>query len=133
MKRLTYRKAAVQWAEALPLGNGRIGAMHYGGVERELFQLNEDTLWSGPPNRDRSYDDKESLRKVRQLIDEQKYGEATDETKNMFGPYAQGYMPLGDLMIHHFQGNDCRRYERMLNIEEAISSIVYHWSGPTAW
>lgn len=125
MKRLTYRKAAVQWTEALPLGNGRIGAMHYGGVERDLFKLNEDTLWSGPPNRERSYDDRESLRKVRQLIDEQKYGEATDEAKNMFGPFAQGYLPLGDLTIHHFQGNDCRRYERMLDIEEAISSVSY--------
>ncbi|RAP75897.1 glycosyl hydrolase family 95 catalytic domain-containing protein [Paenibacillus montanisoli] len=125
MKRLTFRRAATQWTEAMPLGNGRIGAMHYGGVEKELFQLNEDTLWSGPPAQDKRYDDREALRKVRQLIDEEKYVEATDEAKNMFGPYAQGYLPLGDLTIRHFHGNDCANYERMLDIDNAVSSVSY--------
>jgi alpha-L-fucosidase 2 len=46
---LKYMAAAKEWTEALPIGNGRLGAMIFGGVEKELLQLNDDTLWSGPP------------------------------------------------------------------------------------
>ena len=122
---LSYKKAANVWTEALPLGNGRLGAMHFGGVEVDQFQLNEDTLWSGPPNREKQYDDRESLIKVRKLIDEGEYEEAIDETKNMFGPYTQAYMPLGNLKIQYLHGDIAQKYERALNIEEAISSVKY--------
>ena len=123
---LSYKKAANVWTEALPLGNGRLGAMHFGGVEVDQFQLNEDTLWSGPPNKnEKQYDDRESLIKVRKLIDEDKYEEAIDETKNMFGPYTQAYMPLGNLKIQYLHGDIAQKYERTLNIEEAISSVKY--------
>ncbi|MBS4206035.1 glycoside hydrolase family 95 protein [Lederbergia citrea] len=125
MNLLSYKKAANFWTEALPLGNGRLGAMHFGGVEVDQFQLNEDTLWSGPPNREKQYDDRESLEKVRKLIDEENYEEAIDETKNMFGPFTQAYMPLGNLKIQYLHGDVARKYERTLNIEEAISSVKY--------
>lgn len=125
MNLLTYSKAAQVWTEALPLGNGRIGAMHFGGIETDRFQLNEDTLWSGPPNRNKVYDDRESLRKVRKLIEEEKYEDASDETKNMFGPFTQAYMPLGNMRIHYFHGNEARHYKRTLNIESAISEVEY--------
>jgi alpha-L-fucosidase 2 len=122
---LLYRKPANTWTEALPIGNGRMGAMHFGGVETEQFQLNEDTLWSGPPRKNKSYDDKESLKKVRHLIDEEKYVEAISETKNMFGPYTQAYMPFGNLMLQFLHGNVTSHYERKLNIEQAISKVKY--------
>ncbi|MCJ8008253.1 glycoside hydrolase N-terminal domain-containing protein [Lederbergia wuyishanensis] len=125
MKNLMYRKAAKVWTEALPLGNGRLGAMHFGGVEVEQFQLNEDTLWSGPPSKDKKYDDRESLKKVRKLIDEENYEEAISETKNMFGSYTQSYMPLGDMKIHFLHGNIARNYERSLDIRQAVSSVKY--------
>ncbi|MCR2823473.1 glycoside hydrolase family 95 protein [Lederbergia panacisoli] len=125
MNLLTYKKSAKTWTEAMPLGNGKIGAMHFGGVEVDQFQLNEDTLWSGPPKKDKRYDDRDSLKKVRKFIDEEKYEEAINETKNMFGPYTQAYMPLGNLNIHYLHGDAAQKYERNLNIEEAISTVKY--------
>ncbi|GHH97821.1 glycoside hydrolase family 95 protein [Neobacillus kokaensis] len=125
MNLLTYRKAAKGWTEALPLGNGRIGAMHFGGVETERFQLNEDTLWSGPPQSNKEYNDQASLKRVRQLLDEEKYEEANDETKNMFGPYTQSYMPLGNLFIQYQHGDTAQNYHRTLDIKEAISNVKY--------
>lgn len=129
MKLLSYKQAAKEWTEALPLGNGRIGAMHFGGVETERFQLNEETLWSGPPKRKREYNDQESLLKVRKLIEEENYEEAVNETKNMFGPYTQSYMPLGDLMIQYLHGDTARRYRRSLDIAAAISNVTYTVGG----
>lgn len=125
MNLLSYKQAANTWTEALPLGNGRIGAMHFGGVETDRFQLNEDTLWSGYPKNTEQQNDQVSLRKVRQLIDEKNYEEAISETKNMFGPYTQAYMPLGNLHIHYLHGDVAFNYKRTLNIEEAISSVKY--------
>ncbi|MBS4197403.1 glycoside hydrolase family 95 protein [Lederbergia citri] len=125
MNLLSYKKSAKTWTEAMPLGNGRIGAMHFGGVEVDQFQLNEDTLWSGPPAKDKQFDDRESLKRVRKLIDEEKLEEAISETKNMFGPYSQSYMPLGNIKIQYLHGDIAQEYERTLNIEEAISSVKY--------
>jgi len=125
MKRLSYSKSAMHWTEAMPLGNGRIGAMHFGGVGEDRFQLNEDTLWSGPPSHYEPHDDRESLQKVRQLLREHKYKEADEETKNMYGPYAQVYMPLGNLTIRLLHGEEGRRYKRSLDLERALSSVSY--------
>ncbi|KRG11988.1 alpha-L-fucosidase, partial [Lederbergia galactosidilytica] len=122
---LSYKKPGVAWTEALPLGNGRMGAMHFGGIEVDRFQLNEDTLWSGPPER-RRYQDQESLQKVvREYIDQGNYEAATDETKNMFGPYTQAYMPLGDLKLQYFHGGIAQAYHRSLDIQQALSTITY--------
>ncbi|MEK3890102.1 glycoside hydrolase family 95 protein [Bacillus sp. FSL K6-3431] len=125
MNLLSYSKAANVWTEALPLGNGRIGAMHFGGIETDRFQLNADTLWSGPPKKNKKYDDQESLQKVRKLIEEEKYDDAISETKNMFGPYTQAYMPLGNLVIQYLHGDVAQKYERVLDINQAISSVKY--------
>lgn len=124
MHLLSYKKPGVAWTEALPLGNGRMGAMHFGGIEVDRFQLNEDTLWSGPPER-RRYQDQESLQKVREYIDQGNYEAATDETKNMFGPYTQAYMPLGDLKLQYFHGGIAQAYHRSLDIQQALSTITY--------
>ncbi|MGE8079855.1 glycoside hydrolase family 95 protein [Peribacillus loiseleuriae] len=125
MNLLSYKKAANEWNGALPLGNGRIGAMHFGGVEVDQFQLNEDTLWSGPPEKIGNRDNKASLHRVRELIDEKQYEEAISETRDMFGPYSQSYMPLGNLMIQYLHGDVALKYERSLDIEKAISSVTY--------
>lgn len=125
MKLLSYKKAANDWTEALPLGNGRIGAMHFGGIEVDRFQLNEDTLWSGPPKKIENRDNKETLQSVRKLIDEENYEEAINETKNMFGSYSQSYMPLGNLILHYLHGDVALKYERTLNIEKALTFVKY--------
>lgn len=126
MEELIYLQAAKTWTEALPLGNGRMAAMHFGGVEKERFQLNEDTLWSGPPGeRDKEFDHRGIVRKVRQLIEEEKYQEADNETKNMFGYFTEAYMPLGDLNLQFLHGNVAKNYERKLDIEKALSTVKY--------
>lgn len=125
MNLLSYQKPATEWTEALPLGNGRIGAMHFGGVEEDRFQLNEDTLWSGPPEQKPEHDDRESLGKVRQLINEKQYTAAIGETKNMFGPYTQAYMPLGNLSLRYHHGGVAQGYQRNLDLKTALSSVAY--------
>ena len=125
MNLLSYKKAANKWTEALPLGNGRIGAMHFGGIEVDQFQLNEDTLWSGPPKMKEKKKDEEPLQKVRTLIDEGQYEKAIDETTNMFGPYTQAYMPLGNLTMTYLHGNVAKGYKRALDIKRAVSTVEY--------
>ena len=87
--RLWYTKPAEKWVEALPLGNGRIGAMVFGGVYRERLQLNEDTLWSGVPiteETDENFID--DLEKARKLIFEGKYCKSENIINNkLLGPW----------------------------------------------
>ena len=79
--RLWYRQPAAAWTEALPIGNGRLGAMVFGGVDQERFQLNEDTLWAGGPYDPSHTNALAALPEVRQLIFEGKYDEADRLTK----------------------------------------------------
>ena len=74
--KLWYNQPAKQWVEALPVGNGRLGAMVFGNPSKEKIQLNENTVWAGQPYRNDNPDAKEALLKVRQLIFEGKYDEA---------------------------------------------------------
>src|SRR5512139_2196624 len=73
---LWYDKPAVKWVEALPVGNGRLGAMIFGGVNQERLQLNEGTLWAGGPYDPVNPQAKDALPQVRQLVNEAKYREA---------------------------------------------------------
>src|SRR5512134_3465991 len=75
---LWYRQPAKQWVEALAVGNGRLGAMVFGGVAHERIQLNEDTLWAGGPYDPANPDALEALPKVRELISAGRYREAHD-------------------------------------------------------
>ena len=96
---LYYKRPATVWTEALPIGNGRLGAMVFGGVELERLQLNEDTLWSGPPGHWDNPRALEVLPRVRELIFQGKYQEADALSKEMIGPFTQSYLPMGDLWI----------------------------------
>lgn len=126
LDKLTYQQPASKWTEALPLGNGRLGAMHFGGVESDRFQLNEDTLWSGPPQQIKRESNQQTLQEVRELIEKQDYTKAINETKNMFGPYTEAYVPLGDLTITYLHGNIAHNYRRELDISKALSHVTYH-------
>lgn len=98
--KLHYRKPAACWEEALPLGNGRIGAMLFGGILEERLQLNEDTLWSGFPRDTNNYDAIRHLDEVREWIAAGRYVEAEDRIgARMLGVDCQAYQPLGDLFI----------------------------------
>jgi alpha-L-fucosidase 2 len=122
---LKYKTAAKVWTEALPVGNGRLGAMIFGGVEKELLQLNEDTLWSGPPKDWNNPRAKELLPEVRQLLFEGRFLEADQLSRGMLGPNGQSYLPLGDLHLQFDHGNIARSYTRSLNIAEGISRVQY--------
>jgi len=125
MLKLQYKKPAREWTEALPVGNGRLGAMIFGGVETERLQLNEDTLWSGGPQDGNNPRAKEVLPEVRRLLAEEKYAEADRLCKEMLGPYTQSYLPLGNLTLAFEHGDDARGYGRELDLAGAVSRVRY--------
>jgi alpha-L-fucosidase 2 len=123
---LFFTQAAPEWAAALPVGNGRIGAMVFGGVKQERIALNEDTLWSGGPADWNNPEAKNHLPVVRQLLLQQKdYQGADAECRNMQGPYNQAYQPVGDLLIDFAHGSEVSGYRRELNLDTAIATVTY--------
>ncbi|WP_405168595.1 glycosyl hydrolase family 95 catalytic domain-containing protein [Paenibacillus sp. FSL H3-0286] len=123
--KLQYDKPANVWTEGLPIGNGRLGGMIFGGVEQEKISLNEDTLWSGYPKEGNNPGAKNVLPKVRQLIQEGRYVEADTLTREMMGPYTQSYLPFGDLLLRFEHGNVYHSYHRTLDVENALHRIEY--------
>jgi alpha-L-fucosidase 2 len=126
--------AGSTWENALPIGNGRLGAMIYGNVEKEIIQLNEHTVWSGGPNRNDNPLALDSLAIIRQLIFDGKQKEAeknanrTIITKKSHG---QKFEPVGSLQLT-FKGHDnFSEYYRELDIEKAIAKTTYTVSGVT--
>lgn len=127
---LWYKQPAKLWTEALPVGNGRLGAMVFGGVDSERLQLNEDTLWSGAPKDWNNPAAKAVLPEVRRLLRQQKYTEADALCKKMQGPYNQSYLPLADLHLQ-FEGlADPTNFRRELNLDTAIATTTFQ-SGQT--
>jgi alpha-L-fucosidase 2 len=130
---LWYRKPAARWTEAMVLGNGRIGGMVWGGVEREQVDLNEDTLWSGEPSLWKNPEALPNLPRIRQLLLEGKNKEASDLVRQkMHGVYNQCYMPMGKLVLDIAQPEDVRDYRRDLDLTQAIARVRYT-AGQTAF
>lgn len=123
--KLQYDRPASVWTEGLPMGNGRLGGMIFGGVEQEKIGLNEDTLWSGYPTDGNNPGAKEVLPKVRKLIQERRYQEADTLTREMQGTYTQSYLPFGDLLLRFEHGGIHHSYKRTLDIEQALHSVEY--------
>ncbi|MEK6796404.1 MAG: glycoside hydrolase family 95 protein, partial [Spirochaetota bacterium] len=96
---LWYAAPARNWNEALPLGNGRFGAMVFGGIGEERLQLNDDTLWSGFPREWNNPRAKEVLPEVRKAVFSGDHVSATELCKKMQGPWTQAYEPMGDVLI----------------------------------
>ncbi|MFT3738113.1 MAG: glycoside hydrolase N-terminal domain-containing protein [Breznakibacter sp.] len=136
--KLWYNRPAERWEEALPIGNGRLGAMVYGGPEREHLQLNEETVWAGEPGNNLPQGFKEVLPTVRQLIAEGKYKEAEDLTMSRVprqaaagNNYGMPYQTVGDLYLDFAHGADVKNYYRELDIQNAVSSVTYEAKGVT--
>ena len=130
--KIWYKRPASIWTEALPLGNGRLGAMVFGGVSDELLQLNESTLWSGGPVKHNVNPQSASyLPRVREQLFKGNYDSAVVLTKKMQGVYSENYLPMSDVNIHQsFAGtNSVSSYYRELNIEDAVSvtSVCGEW------
>ncbi len=122
------------WENALPIGNGKLGAMVYGNVATETLQLNEHTVWSGGPNRNDNPLALDSLTKLRELIFEGKYKEAerlankTIITKKSHG---QMFQPVGDLQLVFKNHEQFSNYYRELDIAKAIAKTSYQVNGVT--
>ncbi|MBR6547454.1 MAG: glycoside hydrolase family 95 protein [Bacteroidales bacterium] len=131
--KLWYDEPAAQWVEALPVGNGRLGAMVFGGSEREQIQLNEETVWAGQPNSNANPDVEEgALDEIRQLIFDGKYRAAQDmvDQKIFFKTnHGMSYQTIGDLYLD-FPGHETPlSYYRDLDISKAVASVKYTVDG----
>jgi len=124
--KLWYDKPASVWEEALPLGNGRIGAMVFGNPLNEIFQLNENTLWSGYPKDGNNPKAKGCLTAVRKAVDEGDYVKASKLWReNAQGPYTARYLPMADLMINMRNEGKVSNVYRDLNISKALSTVSF--------
>ena len=124
---LWYKKPAAYWEEALPLGNGRLGAMVWSGVEQEKISLNEDSLWSGYPQSHDIPGAEKYYEEARRLAREKKYCEAQVLIEeNVLGQYTQSYLPLGELILDmvHPEG-EVSDYRRWLDLEKAMCGLRY--------
>ncbi len=130
--KLWYRQPAREWTEALPVGNGRLGAMVFGGTETERIQLNEDTIWAGHPlDRDMAGAYKH-LPLVRRMLFEGRYAEAQNLVqKEFFGPrLIRSYQTLADLQLQ-FGAGTVGDYQRELDLDTAIARVRYRQDGVT--
>ncbi|ASB48779.1 glycoside hydrolase family 95 protein [Alkalitalea saponilacus] len=130
--KLWYSEPATMWEEALPVGNGRLGAMVFGIPDEELIQLNENTIWAGSPNRNDNPGALEILPTIRQLIFDGKFIEAQDmANENIISKRSHGmpYQTAGNLRLN-FQGHEnYTSFYRDLDIEKAIATTLYSVDG----
>jgi alpha-L-fucosidase 2 len=125
---LWYRQPATKWLEAMPMGNGIMGAMVFGGVQQERIALNESTFWSGRPH---DYDNPEAIKyfpQIRDLVFAGKFQEAEKMAdEHFFGvPKAQqAYQPLGDLMLSFDGVENIGEYRRELDMESGVAKVSY--------
>ena len=126
---LWYASPARYWVEALPLGNGRMGAMLFGGADVEHIQFNEESLWSGYPRDHTNPGALPYLSKVREAVFNGQYARADELMKNMQGPYTQSYLPFGDLYLDFENTGEALHYTRRLDLDTAVHSIEYQLNG----
>ena len=131
-KCLWYESPAKCWEEALPVGNGRLGAMVMGGVSSERIYLNEDSIWSGKPVNRINKDALKNLDKIRHLIREGKIPEAEKLSLLALSgtPNSErSYEPAGELIIDFDGDETCDDYRRELNLEEGVVLVSYKAGG----
>lgn len=131
--KLWYSKPAKEWVEALPLGNGRLGAMVFGNPVKDRIQLNEQTIWGGGPNRNDNPDALKALPEVRQLIFDGKNQEAQNLIEKKFKTPRNGmpYQTMGSLYLEFPGQEKVTKYKRNLNLENAIATMMYQVDGVT--
>lgn len=123
--RLWYKKCAEDWVEALPVGNGRLGAMVYGKTDKEIISLNEDTLWSGYPRDLNPKGKNEKYLEARNLASKKKFKECQQVIEeHITSSWGQSYLPLGDLILG-FNHDKVENYERELDLNTAVTKVRY--------
>ena len=135
---LHFDRPAVYFEEALPMGNGRLGAMLYGGTSEEVFTLNDITLWSGEPDRGDDHIDirtgigseaAATLPLVRAALEREDYAEADRLQRKIQGHYSESYQPLGTLRIRHADETPVEGYRRALDLSTATATTTYERAG----
>ncbi len=123
---LWYKAPAADWNGALPVGNGRLGAMIFGNADDELLQLNDNTLYSGEPSsRWSDLDITPLYPEMVRLLEAEKYLEASELLKQWTGRLHECYQPLGDWHIRDFRGGKAKAYRRSLDLERAVATVQY--------
>ena len=131
---LHYNEPAQFFEEALPLGNGRLGAMVYGRVtQEERISLNDITLWTGEPDRGPEHPDlqmvgltgsgAETLQAIREALEQEDYKKAEELQLGLQGHFTESYQPLGSLYIHYLDSADITDYRRELNLSTATATV----------
>jgi alpha-L-fucosidase 2 len=129
---LWYDQPAANWNQALPLGNGRLGAMVFGTPATGHLQLNEETVWSGGPNNNIKPAMKSQIPLIRRLLFEKKYQQAQEAAGKMMEDKpnnGMAYQPVGDLLIHFPGHDDFTAYRRSLDISRAVATVTYRVGG----
>lgn len=127
---LWYKQPASRWEEALPLGNGRIGAMVFGGTAAERIALNEDTLWSGYPKDKNNPESRAHLAELRKSLSDGDYGKAHEiANRYMMGQWTESYLPFGDIYIDTGLDGEVTGYRRELDIRRGISRTEFVCGG----
>lgn len=131
--RLFYERPAAAWTEALPLGNARLGAMVFGGITEEYYQLNEETLWTGGPYTQFNPDARANIGHVRDLVFSGRETEAIDHANQhcMGRPVLQmAYQPAGDLrLLFDLPSGTTTKYVRALYLDEAVATVTHRTGG----
>ncbi len=121
-----FDQPAANWNEAIPIGNGTLGGMVYGGVESDTIKINEETLWSGEPRDLQNYEAIKYLPEIRQLLLDGKTHKAEKLINSkMLGEYNESYMPMGDLVINSDINGKVENYERQLDLEHGLVTVSY--------
>lgn len=123
--KVVFGSPAEYFTDAAPIGNGRLGAMIWGGVQSERLQLNHDTLWTGGPGNYTNPKAPAVLSKVRSLVDNGKYPEATAAAYDLSGDQTQVYQPLGDIDLVFGTHIKCTNYKRELDLRTATVTVTY--------
>ena len=123
---LQYNKPATFFEESLPIGNGKLGALIYGGTDDDIIYLNDITLWTGKPvDRNLDADAHQWIPKIREALFNEDYALADSLQLHVQGPNSQFYQPLGTLHIKDLALGDVKDYRRSLNIDSAIVRDSY--------
>ena len=130
MKKLIFNKPALQWEEAMPLGNGYLGAMVFGQTQKELICMNEDSLYSGGPIERGNPNTLDHLDEMRTLLLDGKVEEAQKKAPNYFyatTPHPRHYQPLGQVWME-FHHQNVQDYQKVLDLKNSIGSIQYRYN-----
>ena len=135
---LHYDRPADHFEQALPLGNGRLGAMVYGGTQEERISLNDITLWTGEPDRGERHPDiaagigqsaAQAIPLIREALRKEDYPAAEELQRQVQGHFSESYQPLGTLRIRHEDSGDISDYRRELDLSKATATTTFLRNG----